>query len=453
MEINKHKELDQIFQEQLHDYEVAPPAHVWAGVQAEALNTSAGKASQWRWWAAAALLGLLMTSAGYLYFGEDEAEWTPQNIENVQLEESPTMIPETIAESSELETEAPLVENEIIEEQIITSIIEESPIEEQIEPMIEEPIQEEITIEEAIIAETETETEVLVEEEGQESSAEEMESITQGNIDLKDENSSELDKPVESERPSKAGYDFFDEDAIDDMTKGHLHDKYWKLGLEFSPEWITIPDNNNNIQSYGLDLSAKYFFSDWFVESGLGVAFSKDDGLYNVDYQEALFKGSYEDVYDVTFDTSNGTPIPTYYTKLVDVYDTIDHVTISENKNSYVYLNIPLNIGYSKALGEKFTFYAKTGLIASFKVYENIPTPTVTGTNTTIIAITPLYHKRTSVHLQAQLNVGIDYYITEKFLFGVEPNARYYIKSLVDPNTNGNPYGFGVKLGFKYIIK
>lgn len=450
MEINKHKDLDQIFREQLHDYEVAPPASVWAGVQAEALNTSAGKASQWRWWAAAALLGLLMTTAGYFYFGEDEADLTPQNIENVQLEESPQILPESPIENSGLETEAAVVENEIKEAQIIASMEEESPIEERIDIVIEESVQENIIIEEKKILETDTE--VLVDKE-QETLAEEMKSITQENIDLKAENSSELDNPVKSESPSKAGYDFFDDDVIDEITKGHLYDKYWKLGIEFSPEWITIPDNDNNIQSYGLDLSAKYHFSNWFVESGLGVAFSKDDGVYNVDYQEALFKGSYQDVYDVTFDTSSGIPVPTYYTKLVDVYDTIDHVIITENKNSYVYLNIPLNIGYTKALSEKFTFYAKTGLIASFKVYENIPTPTVTGTNTTIVAITPLYHQRTSWHLQAQLNVGIDYYITEKFLFGVEPNARYFVKSLVDPNTKGNPYGFGVKLGFKYIIK
>jgi len=448
MEINKHKDLDQIFQEQLHDYEVAPPEHVWAGVQAEALNTTAGKASQWRWWAAAAFLGLLMSAAGYLYVEEDETEWTPQNIENVQIEEIPDLSPspesQAITEPSEIDIEVP-VEEEISEEQIIATLEIESPI--------EEPIEEEILMEENIVLQTETDTEVLVEEEAQEALAEEIESITQENIILDNENTPELSEAVTSESPSKAGYDFFDEDAIDEITKGHLYDKYWKLGLEFSPEWITIPDNNNNIESYGLDLSAKYFFSNWFVESGLGVAFSKDDGLYNVDYQEALFKGSYQDVYDVTFDTSSGLPVPTYYTKLVNVYDTIDHVLITENKNSYVYLNIPLNIGYSKALGEKFTFYAKTGFIASFKVYENIPTPTVTGTNTTIVAITPLYHKRTSWHLQAQLNVGIDYYITEKFLFGVEPNARYYIKSLVDPNTEGNPYGFGVKLGFKYIIK
>ncbi|MCK5775868.1 MAG: outer membrane beta-barrel protein, partial [Bacteroidales bacterium] len=190
-----------------------------------------------------------------------------------------------------------------------------------------------------------------------------------------------------------------------------------------------------------------------FIESGLGIAMSKDNGDYNVEYQEAIFKGAYEDVYEVTFETIDGIVIPTYHTKSVNVYDTIDKVTVEEVKNTYVYLNIPLNVGYAVKLGDKFDLYAKTGLNAGIKVYEDIPTPTISGENVNIKRLTPLYHTRTDWNLQAQINIGLDYHITNKFLFGIEPNARYYIKSLVENNDAGNPYGFGVKLGFKYILK
>ena len=449
MDNNKHREFDQIFRERLHDMEVAPPASVWEGIQASGANTSAAKSSNWRWWAAASLLGLLLSSAAYLYFdGETTEQVTPpkqQTIQDHSPEQNQSIQQETVDSPAE---EASEIMETINEQAVIESIEKELPIEEQInqqESISEEALAQEIESEDIIKNNTAPEDQIIRAE-----LVDELESQKMEEGIATEETTADLNNDLVSVQPQKAGYDFFDDDAIEEMTSGHNEFKRWELGIEFSPEWITIPDNDNNIRSYGLDLSARYHFSKWFVETGIGAAISKDDGIYGVDYQEMQFKGSYQDVYNVTFDTTGGTPIPTYYTKLVNVYDTIDRYTVTENKNTYAYINIPINIGYNTSLGEKFSFYAKTGVIGSFKIYENIPTPTVDGT---IVAYYPLYHQRTDWHLQAQLNVGINYHITEKFLFGVEPNARYYVKSLVETNNGGNPYGFGVKIGFKYVIK
>ncbi|NPD44491.1 hypothetical protein [Lentimicrobium sp. S6] len=460
MEDNTHKEFDQIFRDKLQNHEVAPPAHIWTGVQAEALSGAAGKSSQWRWWAAASLLGLLLSTAGYFYLGDDEFN---------SIDESTPVAPTTPYNESNSTTKpinmaSPSFEKDLdlTEEEIISEIEKELPIEEKSnseidkteekeEQLIEESNQEIksqlqenfIIVEEHIEVETEEQVEVAEEIVSKEGKAISNNTPIETNIN----------KEISNTEPTKAGYDFFDEDALDDMTQGHRQEKYWELGLEFSPEWVTIPDNNNNIQSYGLDLSAKYHIGKLFLETGLGASLSKDDGIYHVDYQEAVFKGSYQDVYNVTFDTSGGTPVPTYYTKLVNIYDTLDKATITENKNTYAYLNIPINIGYYTPLGKKFSFYAKTGLNASILIYQDIPTPSIEGELNTIIKTTPLYHQRTDWNLQAQINVGINYHITENFRFGLEPNARYYIKSLVESNNSGNPYGLGVKIGFKYVLK
>ncbi|OYT15874.1 MAG: hypothetical protein B7C24_10760 [Bacteroidetes bacterium 4572_77] len=163
-----------------------------------------------------------------------------------------------------------------------------------------------------------------------------------------------------------------------------------------------------------------------------------------------LFKGSYADVYEVTFDTINGEIMPTYHTKEVNVYDTVDKVAVSQNKNAYVYLNIPISFGYGGQLGKKFSYYAKMGINNSFRIYQDIPEPQLEGN---IVKQEAVYHKRTSWNMQAQMNVGINYHISPQFLFGLEPNARYYVKSLVEDNKAGNPYGFGFKVGFKYVFK
>ncbi len=458
MEDNTHKEFDQIFKDKLQQHEVAPPSHIWAGVQAEALGASAGKSSQWRWWAAASLLGLLLSTVGYFYVSNDYLD---------SMKESTQLTPTTNHTESNLVNEVKHVASsnssqnlELTESDIISEIENDLPIEEKViidnkipeaveETQFEEPINNynNHNKDHSIIAEEfSVETNTVVE-------AEELDLLESSYLQVEESETTSIQQEFSSGKPSKAGYDFFDEDAINDITKGHRYEKYWELGLEFSPEWVTIPDNDNNIQNYGLDLSAKYHIGKLFLETGLGAAISKDDGIYHVDYEEAVFKGAYQDVYNVTFDTSSGTAVPTYYTKLVSVYDTIDKATITENKNTYIYLNIPINIGYYTPIGKKFSFYAKTGLNASILIYDDIPAPTIEGELNTIIKTTPLYHQRTEWNLQAQINVGINYHITEKFRFGVEPNARYYIKSLVESNDGGNPYGLGVKIGFKYVFK
>ena len=457
MNIDIDNKFDQVFKEQLHHYEEMPPESVWENIQSTGLNTSAGKSSNWRWWAAASVLVLLLSTTAYIYNHNKSIETLEVSDTNQPSEETKSNNPDSKTNiNTQKETSAPSQHKAIIikesnitldenkkenkEESFNTEII----IVEMNQMVFEEtPIEEETQIAEKNIpldkANTETPKEI---------NAIENLSITEDSF-----TSREIEEKNDQSKPTKAGRDFFDDDDIDDMLASHKHKKHWVLGVEFSPEWITIPENNNNIHSYGLDLSAKYFISKVFIESGLGIAMSKDNGDYNVEYQEAIFKGAYEDVYEVTFETIDGIVIPTYHTKSVNVYDTIDKVTVEEVKNTYVYLNIPLNVGYAVKLGDKFDLYAKTGLNAGIKVYEDIPTPTISGENVNIKRLTPLYHTRTDWNLQAQINIGLDYHITNKFLFGIEPNARYYIKSLVENNDAGNPYGFGVKLGFKYILK
>lgn len=458
MEDNTHKKFDQVFREKLHNHEVAPPAHIWSGVQAEALSGTAGKSSQWRWWAAASLLGLLLSTTGYFYLGGNDLNSTE---ETTQIDPSTNHTESTfVTETENIASPSSKNNLELTEKDIISEIENELPIEEQVNVEIDKPEEKE----EQLIEESRKENNlqlqeniIIVEEiiktEAQVELAEELASKESTEINYNFSNEINIIKEISDAKPTKAGYDFFDEDALNDITKGHRYEKYWELGLEFSPEWVTIPDDDKNIESYGLDLSAKYHIGKLFLETGFGASLSKDDGIYHVDYQEALFKGSYYDVYNVTFDTSSGSPVPSYSTKLVNIYDTIDKVKITENKNTYVYLNIPINFGYYTSLGKKFSFYAKTGLNASILIYQDIPTPTIDGELNTIIKTTPLYHHRTDWNLQAQINVGINYHITENFRFGVEPNARYYIKSLVKSNNGGNPYGFGMKIGFKYVLK
>jgi len=446
MEGKSHTNFDQVFRDKLQNHEVTPPAHIWEGIEASGLGAAAARSNSWRWWAAAGILALILGTSSYFYFSSNSSE-TEKSLSKQSIEKVDSPIQES--------TSPDITSSENIE------------VSEEVEQEIAEEINNSFPVEEQIVQQNESQTLEIVQE-----SSESIvtESIEETNTELNDRSfdgeiiesqnaivktHSDFDVPESSntKRASKAGYDFFDDDVTDDIMKGHNDLKRWELGIEFSPEWISIPENDNNIKSYGLDLSARYYFSKWFIESGIGASLSKDDGIYKVD-TISQYKGSYMDVYEVTFEENNGEVIPTYHAELKNVYENIDTNYVSRTKNDYIYLNIPLNIGYSTKLSDKFAVYFKTGIINSFKIYEKIPEfETVEESQQDIIHSEARYFNRTPWHMQAQLNVGLNYYLTDKFIFGVEPNARYYIKSLVEDNTGGNPYGFGVKIGFKYVIK
>jgi len=449
MEEKTHKNLDQVFREKLQNHEVAPPAHIWEGIEAGGMSATAASSSSWRWWAAAGFMAIILGTASYFYFSSDSSEseksLSKQNIETVDSQMQESASPEiTSSENTE--------NSEEVEQEIVNEINQSLPVEEQMSEvneskqvnLVEESFKTNIT------ESSEVSDENIEKPVNRTFNGEIIESQT---AVVNVESNNEIPDNSLNQKASKAGHDFFDDEVTGDILKGHNENKRWELGIEFSPEWISIPENDNNIKSYGLDFSVRYHFSKWFVESGIGASLSKDDGIYKVD-TISQFKGSYFDVYEVTFDESSGEPVPIYHTQLKNVYENIDTNYVSRTQNDYIYLNIPLNIGYSTKLSDKFALYFKTGIINSFKIYENIPEfENIVNSNNDIIHSEARYFNRTPWHMQAQLNVGLNYYLTDKFIFGIEPNARYYIKSLVEDNTGGNPYGFGVKIGFKYVIK
>ncbi len=455
MEGNKHKNFDQIFREKLQQHEVSPPLHIWEGVQAGAAQGS----NSWRWWAAAGLLAVILSGASFYYFSSNDPS-TEKSLskQNTELPKNPAMNTKSTEEVSSETTEI----SEEVEQEIIQSVQKSFDVEEGAEQALIVDLVEQLIFAEEVNAETteelNTETTEEINNTLQDSEVipvqrNDLEKVAPQSGGLENQTESEPLEAVIIGETTKAAYDFFDDDAIEDITKGHNQEKRWELGIEFSPEWATIPENDNNIRSYGLDLSVRYHFSKWFIESGVGVSLSKDDGIYKVD-TVSKYKGSYLDVYEVSFDESSGEPIPIYHTELKNVYENIDTNYISRTKNDYVYLNIPLNIGYTTKLSDKFAVYFKTGIVNSFKIYERIPAfETIDNSDNDIIHSEARYFNRTNWNMQAQLNIGMHYYITDKFIFGVEPNARYYNKSLVEDNNGGNPYGFGVKFGFKYVIK
>ena len=223
------------------------------------------------------------------------------------------------------------------------------------------------------------------------------------------------------------------------------------LGLTFTPEITFYPsDNKFTNQSYSVDGSVVYKFSGYLLQSGLGVQFTSDDGNYKVDYQK--FLGTYEDVYDVTFDTAeNGTLVPVYHTQTVEVFDTISRITMTPTKNKYTYLQIPLLFGYGEEY-QRLSWFVKGGPSLAIMVSEKTPEVNFNNGNDKVIDYENELPARINTNWSFLLSAGVGYKIGSHISITLEPAMRFYMKSAYERNvvTTKHPYSFGIRTGLLF---
>jgi hypothetical protein len=227
----------------------------------------------------------------------------------------------------------------------------------------------------------------------------------------------------------------------------------WSIGLYFNPEVSNCLDNSvENTMGYNFGLFPQMQIKNFFLQSGINLRFTSDKGNYAVDYNRYL--GSYEDVYDVTFDSTENGVIPIYHTETVDVFDTISHYSVSETKANYTYLEIPLFVGYKYTFG-KASLFAKFGSAASFLVVERFPAPADPEEKARIIDVDYQVPLRNEINWQLMMAAGFEYKLADNISFSLEPTFRYAFKPEynLSGSANGNTRSYGVRAGLIYNFK
>ncbi|MEZ5195062.1 MAG: outer membrane beta-barrel protein [Bacteroidales bacterium] len=259
------------------------------------------------------------------------------------------------------------------------------------------------------------------------------------NEDLANKNQND-NAVTEETNPSSSGL------AVNPEIKSDYGKKNsWAFGLYFTPEMNFYPDNDIlNNRSYSLDVQAMYKFSNYFIQSGLGISMTTDDGNYKINYNKYL--GSYDYVYDVTFDTAGNQVTPIYHTEPMKVYDSVNHINISPTKSKYSYLQIPLLFGYGNE-SKRFGWFVKAGPSISILVNENISDYTMSDAK--ILNVDSEMPGRIKTNWQIVLSGGLSYRISNNISLAAEPMFRYYIKSAYENNLNTTkrPYSIGLRLG------
>lgn len=227
----------------------------------------------------------------------------------------------------------------------------------------------------------------------------------------------------------------------------------WSFGLYATPELLMsrAPAINKH-SSYSADAAVIYAFDDFFIQTGISYLSGNDNQDVNVNYLKYNHLGSYEDVYEVTFDSlSNGTVRPTYHTETVEVYDTLNKHTTTRFENDYRYLNLPVLAGYRTTISNNLTLSVKGGPIISFMLEDNRKIM-FNQANTDIVGMnTP--DKMVETNWQALISAGVEYHISKGMHLAIEPRFKYYFNPVYNTNKAINtkkPYSMGVRTGLVF---
>lgn len=231
----------------------------------------------------------------------------------------------------------------------------------------------------------------------------------------------------------------------------------WKIGYYLSPE-ITVSniDSVEIMNTYSFNIEPSYFFNDHlFISSGIGLSYARDRGYAKINYVVNEYMGSYDDVYDVTFDTLQGNIVPVYHTKTVDVWDTVRHVSIASISNQYLYLQIPVLIGYSYQISNSpVSWYIYGGPAMYLKTAEWIENPVPKEENADIIDLKNNLPVRADAYYQIWIGSGLQYQFNNKLSLAVEPGYRHYLSNIYSNTDNKGPSsGFNLRFGLIYKMK
>lgn len=235
------------------------------------------------------------------------------------------------------------------------------------------------------------------------------------------------------------------------------HNGNWKIGLNIWPE-ITVSniDSVEVLNSFNINVEPTYFFNKhWFIRSGIGASYVRDRGFARIKYMVNEYMGSYEDVFNVTFDTIGGNVIPTYHTKTVEVWDSVPHVTVASVTNKYIYMHVPLLFGYASDIkNSAFNWYAYAGPVIYFKASSWIDEPQLNQQDADIIELNNNLPERAGSYFQLWLGAGVEYRVNRNIGLTLEPGYNHYLSKLYSESNISSPNsGFSLRFGIIFNLK
>jgi len=223
--------------------------------------------------------------------------------------------------------------------------------------------------------------------------------------------------------------------------------EYW-LGAQITPSVVFYPGKNNK-NSWSGEVTMDYVPSRFTFQAGLGLGYYEESGEYQVAYSSFDSIGYYYDVASFSIHPEYPDSVVFDLTE-TNIFDTVDHIVLNEIQNRYLYLRIPINVGYNVFNTKRLSCYVRAGVVFSILTWKDEPEIIMPVNDIDLISVEQTYPGRNSTSWQFTLGVSFMYQFSKRVGLSIEPVYMKYFGNLYKPGydySSTKPYAIGLRTG------
>lgn len=225
------------------------------------------------------------------------------------------------------------------------------------------------------------------------------------------------------------------------------------LGLYCKPGLMwNIIENEKLTHSFGIEWQSRFFNGNYIGGIGFGMLRTTGYYQYAVDYNE--FLGSYQRLDSIGFQWNSRefSMQQTQYTTEQMVHDTAVKTGYHKLHRDFVYLQVPIIMGYDVLRKENYSIGIRFSPIFSILMSNKPVDFQYEAGMDKVVQINRITPDR--VRTNWQLNTGFNFSrrISENLQFEIEPGFTYYFNSVYEkPKVSSRPYGASVRIAIGII--
>ncbi|MBN1338877.1 MAG: hypothetical protein JXA03_06105 [Bacteroidales bacterium] len=227
-----------------------------------------------------------------------------------------------------------------------------------------------------------------------------------------------------------------------------------EIEVSFVPELSFVRKDSvrEALRSNGFEILGRMVRNEWSLSVGAGLTYARDNGMFEVNYNQYDSVGYYYKVTSFTIDPQSGNP--DFTTVPESVFDTIDYSLRSEPQNMYTYLVIPVSAGIRVYGYRRFGIDFQAGISYSMLISEREEQFSYTNDNALTLSVTNQTPSRIKGYGQLSFGASLRYDISQRFSFHLSPLCKYHLKPLYEKRFAGRQevWTYGIKTGviFKF---
>lgn len=206
--------------------------------------------------------------------------------------------------------------------------------------------------------------------------------------------------------------------------------------------------------AWNLGAEGSFYFKEFSITTGVGLSLTKGTRELIVEYNDYL--GTYSNLDSMSFvwNENHSQVIPTYYMTDKDVWDSLMKLDYPKIIKRYMYLQVPLMLGYDFWKKEKYSFGVRVGPVLSVMIDSKRLSADYDPGKNRVIDINNITPDRIYLNWQIAGGLNFSYLLDDRWSLDLEPEARYYFNSVYEKSEiRKKPWSIGLKAVISLNIK